>query len=183
MATPLEDSDESSLFCSSIIPKRKTSNGTIHKYLKQEKLISSSVKQTNTKNHESEPSSFVQKFSEVGAESQNSSKCISGIPSKSNYFDNEKLKNNCPLCMKFYDNTSYTSHMKQCAKKKKLSTIELLHSIKEQKRKIIESKITNLPSKDEKVRVNYLIILIFNYFNHKLSKFQNNKINTYLYYS
>lgn len=59
----------------------------------------------------------------------------------------KKITMTCPLCLKIFDNsTTHLSHMKQCAKKKKMTTQQLLNALELQKKQMEERRALGLSS-------------------------------------
>lgn len=59
----------------------------------------------------------------------------------------KKITATCPLCLKVFDNSnSHISHMKQCAKKKKMTTQQLLSALELQKKQMEERRALGLSS-------------------------------------
>lgn len=76
--------------------------------------------------------------------------------SMSSYFSKKTQKKDtfsCPLCLKNFDSsTAHVSHMKQCAKKKNMTTQQLLSALELQKKHLLERKNNGLALQPETSR-------------------------------
>lgn len=175
------DTDESGLFCPSIIPKRKASESVHFHNGKKPKLTlqlaQSSDGLSNDKITEAAAVSSVlnSNFTDIHLRDEDSNTITKLIDLKKNcqsdlqenesfsrYFSSEKTSNNCPLCLNsFASNSGYVAHMKQCAKKHKMNTQQVLNALEFQKKKIKEKTLVEPVQKKSipRKKVNYFFYI------------------------
>uniref|UniRef100_A0A1B6D098 Structure-specific endonuclease subunit SLX4 n=1 Tax=Clastoptera arizonana TaxID=38151 RepID=A0A1B6D098_9HEMI len=107
----------------------KSNTGKTQKLLK----IDTSIKNSEISSHVIQDSDILK---------ANNSKISSG-PEESNKTNNDVSKQ-CPLCLKFFEKRNV--HMKMCAKKKNISTVQLIEALELQEKQIAERQALGLPS-------------------------------------
>ena len=164
------DVNESDLFCSPLISKRKATDVLSAKCIKQAKISLSDLSTTaNTlpvdvdhftiKKCDSDSLLLSKVLSESKEEENLTIHVVDPVlnETSSSYFNgNNKSVNYCILCENsFKSKAGYLSHMKLCSKKCKLSTGQLLNVLNLQKKQLKE-KNSHLPKVDYKFKSSFL---------------------------